>query len=49
MMTDLYQVIRSKPLESQFVQFFTYQILVGRPNLPTILCVQPTNSAPSAG
>ncbi|PLB55443.1 map kinase [Aspergillus steynii IBT 23096] len=29
MMTDLYQVIRSKPLESQFVQFFTYQILRG--------------------
>ena len=31
MMTDLYQVIRSKPLEGQFVQFFTYQILVRLP------------------
>ncbi|BCR87758.1 MAPK protein hog1 [Aspergillus chevalieri] len=29
MMTDLHQVIRATTLESQFIQFFTYQILRG--------------------
>ncbi|KAF9895371.1 MAPK protein hog1 [Aspergillus nanangensis] len=29
LMTDLHQLIQSRPLENQFVQFFTYQILRG--------------------
>ncbi|PKY00274.1 hypothetical protein P168DRAFT_276160 [Aspergillus campestris IBT 28561] len=29
MMTDLHQLVQSKPLHNQFIQFFTYQILRG--------------------
>ena len=39
--TDLHRLLTSRPLEKQFIQYFLYQILVGRASLCAVCSAYP--------